>query len=504
MLSLLQSLTQCWEVIISDYGVITTVAAFATLAALVFLMFVVLRTLSPRGLKRTTTPPEKKKKKRKGHVRNRGGGGGAARRISTPSTPTSSGNGNKPPSCETKPLSTPSTPSKVPLDNAPDLTPLTPISSAPTTTIDPCPSSVAKYLLPAASVLKDASKPLLPRTPSKVTSEQRIRVTSVSTLDTTAMSDDLSCGSTSIRSVPSVSVASYKSNAGVDQEALGPLLSASKPKPSNPRRQHKRGGGAKKMNSPKAADGPSRWDALKPNQNYHATHHHHPGHHPHFDPHHHPKPNNRRGGRGVGGAGPKKGRNNHLPSSDTYFSHVAPNTRTSSPKPSRSAARDPVSPPALVNKTRTSPVPSSLPPPPPGLGFLPVGPPGLEENNRHSTMKPAPESTLLLPIMQENSASPSRWALPSQHDTTPTTFVSSSLLSSEPKQDWNEPTAFASSPARFGTTSRCPNSRAGSIPFGTTVKENPFAPDINERDDSQIEADLQELGGQMAGSILDF
>ena len=32
------------------------------------------------------------------------------------------------------------------------------------------------------------------------------------------------------------------------------------------------------------------------------------------------------------------------------------------------------------------------------------------------------------------------------------------------------------------------------------VKENPFAPD----EDSQIEAHLQALGGQMAGSILDF
>jgi hypothetical protein len=64
-----------------------------------------------------------------------------------------------------------------------------------------------------------------------------------------------------------------------------------------------------------------------------------------------------------------------------------------------------------------------------------------------------------------------------------------------------------SSPARFGTQFPNPQySPAGSIPYGTTVKENPFAPEANEQADldSQIEADLQELGGQMAGSILDF
>lgn len=64
-----------------------------------------------------------------------------------------------------------------------------------------------------------------------------------------------------------------------------------------------------------------------------------------------------------------------------------------------------------------------------------------------------------------------------------------------------------STPPRFGT--RFPNpqySPAGSIPYGATIKENPFAAESNYQADldSQIEADLQELGGQMAGSILDF
>ena len=63
---------------------------------------------------------------------------------------------------------------------------------------------------------------------------------------------------------------------------------------------------------------------------------------------------------------------------------------------------------------------------------------------------------------------------------------------------------YVSSPARFNQFhdgSQTPFS--GSIHYGTTVKENPFAPEESTRE-SQIEADLQELGGQMAGSILDF
>jgi hypothetical protein len=36
------------------------------------------------------------------------------------------------------------------------------------------------------------------------------------------------------------------------------------------------------------------------------------------------------------------------------------------------------------------------------------------------------------------------------------------------------------------------------------VKENPFASSDGEDDEEQIEAELQELGGRMVGSILDF
>ena len=36
------------------------------------------------------------------------------------------------------------------------------------------------------------------------------------------------------------------------------------------------------------------------------------------------------------------------------------------------------------------------------------------------------------------------------------------------------------------------------------LRDNPFATSDEEADEDQIEAELQELGGQMVGSILDF
>lgn len=49
-----------------------------------------------------------------------------------------------------------------------------------------------------------------------------------------------------------------------------------------------------------------------------------------------------------------------------------------------------------------------------------------------------------------------------------------------------------------------PSLRASKMPLNH-VKDNPFVEDLNNReDDDQIEAELQELGGQMVGSILDF
>jgi hypothetical protein len=120
--------------------------------------------------------------------------------------------------------------------------------------------------------------------------------------------------------------------------------------------------------------------------------------------------------------------------------------------------------------------------------------------------------------------------LPSIDATSENSMLSLSFLNSQ--SNWNHGTSAApvtqlllesnyqnhqqnqhqqsmSSPARVHLSNGFPTAQyspSGSIPFGT-VKDNPFAPDYDSDQadlDSQIEADLQELGGQMAGSILDF
>jgi len=64
----------------------------------------------------------------------------------------------------------------------------------------------------------------------------------------------------------------------------------------------------------------------------------------------------------------------------------------------------------------------------------------------------------------------------------------------------------------FGASFDGPTTHGGVSASTTKIHENPFRTNTNnmtlsryqEHLDSQIEADLQELGGQMAGSILDF
>ena len=71
VLALLRSSTTLWTMLIHDYGIISTIAAAMTLAAIGCLLFIMLRTITPRKLQshshhQLQQLPEKKKKKRKG------------------------------------------------------------------------------------------------------------------------------------------------------------------------------------------------------------------------------------------------------------------------------------------------------------------------------------------------------------------------------------------------------------------------------------------------------
>lgn len=71
ILSFLQSLTTCWNIVVNDYGIIPTMAAATTLASLVLLGFVLYRISSPKP--KNNAAPSQKKKKRKPHKGGRGG-----------------------------------------------------------------------------------------------------------------------------------------------------------------------------------------------------------------------------------------------------------------------------------------------------------------------------------------------------------------------------------------------------------------------------------------------
>jgi hypothetical protein len=71
---LLQSSTICWNVVVEDYGIIPTMTAVATLASLVLLGVVLYRLSSPRP-KHNSSPPQKKKKRKphkgRGRIKNK-------------------------------------------------------------------------------------------------------------------------------------------------------------------------------------------------------------------------------------------------------------------------------------------------------------------------------------------------------------------------------------------------------------------------------------------------
>jgi hypothetical protein len=586
MLSFFHSSTTCWGIIVSDYGLITTVAAAATFAALVLLIWIMHRTLSPRS-KRPNRPlpsTEKKRKKRKGHMRHHhcrnGSGTGAGSANSSDITQIKTPDGT---SCisSDKPLESPPSPNR--------LDAVTPIPPCPP------PSILEGYPLALSSTMESPSSPQMPALDSSllatttatiprgdssslVTNDEdlvhplwasdersRSRVHSVSTVDTSTMSDDQSCGSTSVRSSPSMSVTSStlgsaekgrasksKDTNSRDGSINGSVTNNSKSgNPNSRRQQHKRGGvkSASKLernkhNNQATADVPmvasSRWDALKP-----SAKHDHPNSSNHYNHNTH-----RFNGRG-GGRGSRKGRSptgardgvvangaNPSAGSESFFSlgpsPAVPNTTTlltethnlnrpvaqSAPVVSRS--------PSPNNTMTALPLMSTMPasnhytpttfppPPPPGLGPLPVVGGGGARLAVASSFSPTNSSLYgshgldLSPTMNLN------WdwqngAFSSLNTEMPFSAMDSILNTHRQAQiqhvtgtatpNWMGCRDLQESGASTKDQRQpilAPSGFSG--PQYSPLKENPFAPD----DDSQIEADLQELGGRMAGSILDF
>ena len=599
-MTVLSTLAQSWEFLVNDYGVFPTIAAATTLATLLFLVFIVLRTLSPKNRNRSGTNNnnnhnnsnvhhnEKKRRKKKGsnnrHKRdhNHNHHNHRSNRIKknsdlpthqeTPPLPgssSSSSSSSSPISISPRPSNIhnninshhasasslpPSCPSLI-LDTA-DATCTTnsslnePNSESDSTT--PTSTNVVNHGGTTSAVGSSrmsnisigtqcdytvATNDTTNTTNAGKDNTSRRRMMSGSTLDTTAMSDDQSCGSASVRSYPSVSVNSNRSSGGsniningsgsgsgngVDTKIMN-KKGTTGTGTNNSRRAAKR---STRSNAGKKNKAPtptvetsvsSRWDALKPdhndcNKNYISSSSPHRAngnlnnsniknqHQQRYQ-----RGNNRRVGHHVGNeTSSRKGRQlavNEPPMIDRNLS----NNKAASMQKSSPARRwsneislpiasltpttsTPTAAAATISSPGLNPFASSSsnikPPPPPG--FQETANVGLLHNNNEDILMTAPPK-----LFDTSPHVINDWRTAEDSSTA---AAASMMMTSSPQRVVLSPEFFQSS------------SSTG------TIQENPFCNNNSNtvstptyrRDNSQIEAELQELGGQMAGSILDF
>jgi hypothetical protein len=456
-----------------------------TLKALVFLLFVIFKTLAPRRRpNRVSASPEKKKKKRRGHARHRGNGGGG--RIKTPSNSNGTGKGAN----TTKSREAPCSSDKTTRDDK------FTISSTPIPSEDSFPSSVPSEKN-NISMHNDIAPSSVPgREEMNEKGKERKRLSSVSSIATTSLSDDLSCGSASVRSLPSMNTTSTRTKGGeLDTHSVkGKSPSASS-------RQQKRGGRPpnKEHNSGQGNVKSSRWDALKPNQN--VVHNHNQYNHQQLQYHNngnnHYRQKRRGGGKGHRNGGPQQQSSSSPPSPPHYSS---PRLETHTPDFTLAAVKSDIStaPPQfpsnkLIDESRS--LLGKVPPPPPGLGPFSIATRivGTQTTTRSSELISLPSLPPKFQRDVENSDAYSR-----QQDSP---VLSSSFASNScENREWQTSTPGVDQflPHASPFASQFVTQQHSS--YGNVVKENPFADSC----DSKIEAEMQELGGQMAGSILDF
>jgi len=594
ILTVLSTLGQCWEFLVNDYGVFPTIAAATTFATLLFLVFVVLRTLSPKsrpvnGTKDHNVHPhnEKKRRKKKGgnarhrrdHHHHRSNRIKHTARLVTENnaplpthqeTPVSScpistlrpsNNHNdshaSSPSCPSSSSDTAANSSKnEPVTFSSSSSALSSMSSAePGCT----PSSTSVHGTTSAgcedatmSTISTGTKSI--RVDSSATAagkdfRGRRRMMSGSTIDTTSMSDDQSCGSTSVRSYPSVSVNSNRSggNGGGVEKVTNNSNKTNRKGIGGNSRRGKHSGNVKspknnshrdvgrETNASVETSVSSRWDALKPdhsdckNNTISSSSHHRANGNVNNNKNHHQyqqqqqryhRGDNRLGHHGSnnGNGANRKGRhltvneplmidrNSAMTISGSSSSHSSNKTvlttKSTSARPSSSFLNEKSSPIASTIIRHHDLVTSSTPPctsnatspdlnpfTSPSSKIMPPPPPGFQESTE-----------VKLHFKEDISTSPP-----------PKLFDSSS------PQVINSWRTEASSTAPLTATPQRIDISPDFFPLSSstaTIQENPFTNNNistntlsyqhSNRLDSQIEAELQELGGQMAGSILDF
>lgn len=490
---------------VHDYGMVPTLVASATFATLLFLAVIVHKALSPRKARddnNNNAKNERKKKKRRNHHNNRVGGnrirGGAPSRNSSTITRASE---------ET-----------------------TTSASATTTTTTSTASNHPTPLLPAPTV------PLLQERDSNLSSEHlvnskhpqllpRHRLPSASTIDTTTLTDDQSCES--IQSSPLAhvtisSVSSFDPPAAVDNNNTTTTTEESTPIVQNKQAsrwsqlesnadrdyvQNHRGRNGKKWSkdvrpNTTAGKSPSEpWDFNRPN---------------------------RRGANVRRGSG---GNHTQPPRNNNRTTRNAPPAAMSHDDAIHSPQRN-LLPPRTLDQARQHPygTPSYSPSLLLGVEGSTGAKPSLSQlsnpmngNNMYphwnSNAGMAPRSMIRPPpgLTRESAAMMDPLVSGRPIASFLTTTTSPSLLPRHdeglfPSNSNNNATFLdasleASNPSFYPTAQLVPSYHhtftTHNSPPTHHVKENPFD-DNDDEMESRIEAELQELGGQMAGSILDF
>jgi len=286
----------------------------------------------------------------------------------------------------------------------------------------------------------------------------------------------------------------------------------------------------------------SRWDALKPengsnnnvghssssssNNSYNNHHHHHANGNGNVVNKKQPRFQRGNGRRGPGNNGNGSNNRKGRPNQNSFTNNEQrPSVLSSSANNIRSKVHE-VLPPAstrqnkdfnsstaamtastsipLLNSYSVSPQPNNsinVPAPPPGFQNVPIAS-SLEKNKKDLHQRPKNNNFKIPPLFETpplilNHTSRAAIIAP------PPPQYNGAIAS----HDLFPPASFVPS---YGGLSN------GGSTSSTKIQENPFRNDNNnihditmpryhqEHLDSQIEADLQELGGQMAGSILDF
>mmetsp|Transcript_4663 Transcript_4663/g.11070 ORF Transcript_4663/g.11070 Transcript_4663/m.11070 type:complete len:592 (+) Transcript_4663:56-1831(+) len=559
-------LGRCLEFFVNDYGVFPTIIASATLAAMLFIVFVVLRTLSPKKKTKSNhnnNPVNKERKKKK-----KKGGNARYRRD----------HNHHHRSNRIKSLSKPQSQSAEEMEDAStEAMPCSPMPSQPPSDISgntsKMPSSLSKDVSDSSLDVPSLSASPPTKTTEKNSTEQikkvvanddlptshgatnklkeyrtRRRMMSNSTLDTTPLSDDQSCGSTSVMSFPSVSVNSNRSGNLSRKSNKGSGSSPRRVKHQgivkSPKNVEKRSG-KKKKGVPMESSLSSRWDALKPeisgkdktNNYQHANGNTNNKKHSQQqqEQQRHHRGNGRRG-PGTNGNGPsRKGRKNQksantekptvdrkpimtMPGSCSVSSTSAKNVRiktkglslvTSNRKEnncstwSTNSDKYPV-----LNSCTNSPPSINMPPPPPGFQNSPLMSrfeKGNVDQHQHKQQQHHANNDLTVPTLFETPIVVR--PLSEQHRNN---FSRIGIPVAPPQQQ-----TVGISPKFFPPASNVSSSNgffSENTIGDTRIHENPFSRSNNHNSmsrhqanlDSQIEADMQELGGQMAGSILDF